>query len=313
METVCQICSNKAGNHIFTAREMMLGFRDEFEYFACSQCGCLQIGKIPTNLSRYYPKEYYSFKRLEEGTGWIECLKNYFRRKLMEHFLGNSTLVGKILSMSYSNPFPWMKQRQIDFNSRILEVGSGNGKLLVTLSHYGFKKLTGIDLYIDESISYSCGVTIHKKRLEDLQDSFNFIMLHHSFEHMPEPLQVLMKLKALLRPAGKILIRIPILGFAWRKYGANWVQLDPPRHLFLHSVSSFQLLAGKAGFIVEEVEFDSNEFQFWGSEGYLKGIPLIYQKMDIRNSQIGDFRREAMHLNKIADGDSACFYLRKCE
>ena len=52
---ICKICSNYENNKEFKIREMMFGFRDEFTYFECSKCGCLQIAKIPKNVEKYYP------------------------------------------------------------------------------------------------------------------------------------------------------------------------------------------------------------------------------------------------------------------
>ncbi|MDO8971391.1 MAG: hypothetical protein Q7U74_11930, partial [Saprospiraceae bacterium] len=56
----CRICNNTQGNPTFTAREMMYGSREKFEYFQCAHCGCLQITAIPPDLSKYYPPGYYS-------------------------------------------------------------------------------------------------------------------------------------------------------------------------------------------------------------------------------------------------------------
>ncbi len=58
---ICTVCGNPNNNKPFTAREMMIGYGDEFEYFECANCGCLQISKTPNNLSKYYPTEYYSY------------------------------------------------------------------------------------------------------------------------------------------------------------------------------------------------------------------------------------------------------------
>ncbi len=71
--TVCEICNNSTGNKSYVVREMMFGFRDEFEYFECAECRCLQIKDIPVNISKYYPEEYYSFKlRSNSNPSWIE-------------------------------------------------------------------------------------------------------------------------------------------------------------------------------------------------------------------------------------------------
>jgi len=51
----CKICGNKENNTEYTAREMMFGFRDEFNYFQCNNCQCLQIESFPENISKYYP------------------------------------------------------------------------------------------------------------------------------------------------------------------------------------------------------------------------------------------------------------------
>ena len=60
----CRIC-HESSSKTYIAKEMMYGTRDEFEYFECENCGCLQISEIPTNLGDYYPSNYYSFKRLD--------------------------------------------------------------------------------------------------------------------------------------------------------------------------------------------------------------------------------------------------------
>ena len=80
-----------------------------------------------------------------------------------------------------------------------------------------------------------------------------------------------------------------------------------------------KMLSRKAGFQIFDMEFDSTEFQFWGSEQYLKDIPLFSEKSYLVNKetsifsqdQIADFNKEAEILNKEGDGDSACFYLVK--
>ena len=40
---ICKICGSKGDFESFLVREMMQNKRDEFEYFECEKCGCLQI------------------------------------------------------------------------------------------------------------------------------------------------------------------------------------------------------------------------------------------------------------------------------
>jgi len=60
--TTCRVCEATAQGRTHIAREMMYGFRDEFEYYECPVCGCLQIQQVPSDLSKYYPRDYYSFR-----------------------------------------------------------------------------------------------------------------------------------------------------------------------------------------------------------------------------------------------------------
>jgi len=63
---ICKICNNSENNKEFRVKEMMFGVGDQFTYFECSKCGCLQIAEILKNMGKYYPANYYSFKK-EEG------------------------------------------------------------------------------------------------------------------------------------------------------------------------------------------------------------------------------------------------------
>ncbi len=54
----CRICGNSRDNPCHVFRERMYGLGDEYPYFECSLCGCLQIGQIPEDLSRAYPSGY---------------------------------------------------------------------------------------------------------------------------------------------------------------------------------------------------------------------------------------------------------------
>ena len=177
-----------------------------------------------------------------------------------------------------------------------------------------------VDPFINESIHYAPGFDVLRQELSDTDGEFDLIMLHHTFEHMPEPASVLQHIYRLLRPRRYALIRIPVASsLAYRLYGRHWVQLDAPRHLFLHSVESVRLVAERAGFQVADVVFDSSEFQFWGSEQYANDVPLKdgrsyavnADKSMFDESQIREFRQRASELNVSGEGDSACFYLYK--
>jgi predicted SAM-dependent methyltransferase len=138
-------------------------------------------------------------------------------------------------------------------------------------------------------------------------------MLHHSFEHVDNPHAVLKHLNKLLCLEGELLIRIPVVdSFAWRKYGINWFQLDAPRHFFLHTIKSMALLAKDCGFVLKQVDYDSDQMQFLNSEKYCRDIALhTNMKNPLPHTFDKECTKQAKQLNKMRDGDQACFILKK--
>jgi len=311
MSDICKICNNSINNTLYIAKENMLGTGDSFEYMECSYCKCIQIVNIPLNISEYYPKTYYSYQKRNEISLLNSKIKLFLKKKLIEHYFNKFNVLGFLLSIKYKNPFPWLNERIKSTKSKILDVGCGSGELLLSMKSCGFDNISGADPYIEKHINYKCGLQIHKKDLKDLNEKYDLIMMHHSFEHMPSPLETLIDINNLLNNKGFLIIRVPVAScYAWRKYGINWVQLDPPRHFFLHTTNSIQYICKKSGFELVKVKYDSDHFQFTGSEKYLRSLTLN-EEYHFDRDLLKNFGKEAKRLNNICDGDSACFYLYK--
>ncbi|UCS94370.1 class I SAM-dependent methyltransferase [Echinicola marina] len=208
----------------------------------------------------------------------------------------------------------WLEELNLPFNSKIGDIGCGNGQLLYEWSMSGYTSLIGIDPFIANSKRINSQLRLLKKSIFDIDEKFDCLMMHHSFEHMEDPEKVLDKAFELLNSGGQLLIRIPLADKeAWRKFGADWVQLDAPRHIYLHSESSVRDLAESAGFILRKTVFDSTPFQFWGSELSKKGISYHKAKLDklFSKGQLDEYKKISLQLNKEGQGDQACFYFVK--
>lgn len=305
----CSVCGNQHNNGLFRAKELNLGLNDEFEYLECNKCGCLQLLNEPTDFSRYYPDDYYSFVT-PKTFKFKKLLRKYRILFLLHHF----TILGYLLSFKKSKPqyIDWFETIGIDLHSKILDVGCGVGNLLKDLSDVGFTNLTGIDPFVSSDLTYN-NVHIYKNEIFDIEDTFDLIMLNHSFEHMSYPEQALQKIFTLVKPGGYVLIRIPVASsFAWKHYKSNWVQLDAPRHIFLHTVQSMNLLADRTGFTIKNIIYDSTDYQFTGSELYQKGIPKEKRlSYSFSKNELKTFKEQAEELNKKCNGDQACFYLQR--
>lgn len=313
---ICRICGNQESNDRYTVREMMLGLRETFHYFQCRDCGCLQISEIPNDIQKYYPDEYHSFESVTKAN----FIKNYLRNKRNRYAVFEDSVVGKYLYKR--NPEPAIRSLgniDITKNSRILDVGCGSGKLLHSLKEMGFQNLQGVDPFNEEDI-IETNLKILKKTIHEVEGEWDLVMMHHSFEHVPDPFDVLQSIASLLKPSGTCLIRIPVVeSYAWENFKENWVQLDAPRHYYLHSPASLNLLTEKAGLAIKNTIYDSTSFQFWGSIQYEHDIPLNDERSYINNPEdslfskkdMEEFSQQADILNRAGKGDQAVFVLEK--
>lgn len=312
----CRICGETKNNKVFKAKEMMFGIGETFDYFQCSSCDCLQIRNIPENITKYYPQGYYSYFSSNNENIFVRVLKRI--RTLIGVFGGVriNTILGEVIPL----PLKVFSYLKVNKDMRIVDVGCGSGLLLKSLESIGFRRLQGIDPFIEESMIFNKNLKIEKISIDEMSGEKDIIMFHHSFEHIEDQRSTLNKVHQALSDKGVCVIRIPtVTSYAWLHYGVNWVQLDAPRHFYLHSLKSMEALASQVGMRVEKVIYDSTDFQFWGSELYAQDTPLLkknksainvrdefFSKKDIRY-----FSKHAKELNINNKGDQAIFILRK--
>lgn len=296
---------------------MMFGYKDVFQYVQCSQCHCLQITSVPQNISKYYPDKYYSYQPRPYRNRiykFLSLLRNMYA-------LYDRGFVGKLLYVKHPNKsLRSLSLVVVHKDTSILDVGCGAGGLLCSLRELGFRNLLGVDPFNARDIEYANGLKILRKEIHGIRDRWDIVMFHHSFEHIPDPGNTLQTVSRLLAPDGHCIIRIPISSsYAWKHYEVNWVQLDAPRHFYLHSVESMHIVADQAGLDLYKVVYDSTSFQFWGSEQYINDIPLLDSHSYAQNprksmfsrQEIYAFDKRAKELNETKQGDQAVFYLRK--
>ena len=266
----CRICGVSGEYLSWRIKEMMIPTRDEFEYFCCHNCNCLQILDMPDNMDAYYKHDYYSYKEP---------------------------------SLTY------VPEGAITKPHMVLDVGCGAGNWLCALPTQGYVYLYGCDPYIENDLRYDNGVIIQKSTIHEIDGSFDFIRFSHSFEHMADPHNVMQSIKRLLKPAGRCNISIPVFpNIAFTVYGPFWYQADAPRHFFLHSRESVLYLAGLTGLSVCSIKYNSNHSQFIRSRLYQLDIPfckhtpeVIYNEFTRQDIENMNIMAEMANENSLGD------------
>jgi SAM-dependent methyltransferase len=320
----CRFCGNEEHNQVYQVREMMLGLRDQFDYFQCAACGCLQIAAIPADITPYYPPDYFGQGRASRFPIPHWAFTMFDRHEIRQALTPGAAEAGEapadpasaLARLALARYLPGI---EADLGLRILDVGCGDGGFVRSLAALGFTALVGIDPYLPQSAEMSESVQLRRTTLDDLAAEregpvFDLIMFHHVFEHLPDPAKTLAAAARLLAPDGLCLLRLPIVpSAAWEQYGVDWVQIDAPRHFFVHSRQSLTHVAEQAGLRLRRHFCDSISFQFVGSELYRRDIPLGSARPDrlFSAETLRAYAVEAIRLNQIGRGDQAAFYLVK--
>ena len=273
----CRLCGSEAEHRLYYVKEMFFGTGQEFAYFECEACQCIQILDVPENLGEFYGKDYYSF---------------------------SGQTIGK----------PAVSEKK---ETKILDVGCGSGKWLVEKYEQGHVHLFGCDPFIEKDIFYEPCIHIKKGTIHEMEGTFDLIRLSDSFEHMEDPYETLVTIRRLLSDAGMCLISIPVYpNAAFDIFHEYWYEWDAPRHLFLHSVKSMEYLCRKAGLRIENIHFNSRDLQFISSLLYQQGIPYLEQEENVIRSrfspeELNQFAGLTSELNQKGYGDHAVFVIVK--
>jgi SAM-dependent methyltransferase len=301
----------------------MFGTGEWFAYGECAACATLNLLDVPDDFAPYYPPDYLSMT-VDPG-----ALHPVARRVVRT--TARSVLRGRGVVRGASAAVPVRQVRTLvtilDSVARapgapartVLDVGSGSGMVPLAVSLAGDVDVLGIDPFAPGDVRLDAHAELRAIALDDVRGRVDLVMFHHSLEHVPQPLEALRSAVRLLEPGGTILVRVPTSSsLAWREYGTDWIQLDPPRHVWLPSRAGLAALAARAGLEIVGTHDDSNDFQFWGSEQARRGIVLTDPRsryVHARGStftarEIRRYRRRARALNRLSDGDQTVVYLR---
>lgn len=202
---------------------------ERFEVLGCSRCGLAYTWPRPEDMARYYPSDsYYAYSAERDSA--VQRARLWLIRS-----------------------FPYREIARMP-RGRLLDVGCGVGTLAASFHRHGWQ-VAGVEpspeacrVAAGEGVEVHCGV-IENAPWEG--GSFDAVIFNHSFEHVPDPLGSLKRAHGLLRPGGLLGLTVPnFANWQRRRFGADWFQLDLPRHLQHFEPSSLAYVARRAGFDV---------------------------------------------------------------
>jgi SAM-dependent methyltransferase len=228
-------CGSSGEGDVTVALEDRYGL--PFSQILCGNCGVIRSGKtFPADvIGDFYDVEYRPLYSGSKTAG-----QAFFEDQYQTGLRFVRTLLAKLAS---------------DRRGSVLEIGCGAGGILKALQDSGWGPVTGIDLGGDYlEFGRKAGLNLLQGDYRSLisPGSQQLVVLSHVLEHLPDPLQVLREVKALIRPGGYVLIEVPGILNLHRQYafvshyfqGAHIYNFTLDHLAFMLKACGFELVEG---------------------------------------------------------------------
>ena len=198
-----------------------------FDNFICKNCGLVCRDKTKKVIPGQYVEECYGLKGEDEVAKYFEHIKARSKNKINIEFI----------------------KRHLKPGTRCLEIGSGFGLMQKDIADLGYS-VKGVEPATSgRYAAKKLGLPVFEGALDDFLaqaggEKFDFILMHHVFEHFEDPAAVLEGLDKILASGGLLYIEVPnILNFDRRPddFFDFW-------HYYNYSPKTLQKMLYKGGF-----------------------------------------------------------------
>lgn len=225
----------EAGDHLFRTTD------ERFQVVECAACRLLRLAPRPTpsQLWRYYPREYWFVPGTDAGARLVESYRRFVLRdhvRFVEKALAHSEATGIVL-----------------------DVGCGGGLFLRLLKERGYR-VVGLEFSLAAAgiaweyngVPALCG-SLSKAPLP--AGSCAVITMFHVLEHLYEPADYLRAARSLLHDDGRLIVQVPnAASWQFLLFGEHWRGLEVPRHLYNFRAGDLEVLLDRCGFEVVRVK-----------------------------------------------------------
>jgi SAM-dependent methyltransferase len=273
-KVLCDLCRSNDSEVIVRQRDLLLNVtEDEFSIVRCRGCGLVYLNPRPDQnlLGSYYPPVYYPPVSRKERSSLQRRAKKastQIKRWVLEDYYGypspRPTAWWRPLRKMLLWPDKTLRELKGRYplswrgEGKVLDIGCGAGGNLKTLQDQGWEPY-GIEIS-KVAAAHALELTkgqIHAGTVESApfpNDSFDLVLMSHSLEHLPSPIDALRRIYRLLKDDGLLVISVPnVHSWEFKLFGRWWFPLDPPRHFYHFDPNSLSSALARAGFSTERV------------------------------------------------------------
>ncbi|WP_165106533.1 class I SAM-dependent methyltransferase [Limisphaera ngatamarikiensis] len=266
----CWMCG-RAGRVLYEGLpDRSFGAPGRWGFLRCEgpECGLVWLNPqpVPEDLAAAYTG-YYTHAQPAPGPGWLRGLWEAAQRAYLSRRwgypagpAGRMGRVGLVLLSGLARLHPGGAD-ELDAAAmylsapagpaRLLDVGCGSGVHLARMQQLGWT-VEGVEVDAEAvEAARARGIPVRLGTLESQgypDGWFDAVYSAHVLEHVHDPLGLLRECARVLKPGGRLVLLTPnVESLGHRRFGSAWLNLDPPRHLFLFSPGTLRRLAERAG------------------------------------------------------------------
>lgn len=232
MTPPCDLCGEAKNKRELTGSDLRVGLSERFTLYKCRSCGLVSLQPQPTDaaLAPHYPDWLW-----ENDSAHV------------------SKFTPAIDILNGRHPHP----------GRLLDVGCGPGDFVLALGRLHWEA-SGIDIggaQVEAGLRRGAALSVCDDFTQFTSaERFDAITFNHVLEHVRSPRAYLQRARKLLKPGGTVIVSVPNYGSLSRRvFGAYWMHLDLPRHLFHFTPSTLSALLKSVGFTVVQRCFPDRE------------------------------------------------------
>jgi len=237
----CPLCGRKGRWLYRDLRDRLFDAPGAWNIRVCSDASCGLLWLDPAPVTEALPLLYRNyFTHTDKPAERTGVVRRIYRLALLLSGLACQRDGLRLMFLQHARP------------GRLLEVGCGDGERLAQFRDLGWE-VEGQELDgIAATRAQARGLKIHRGALTKLSLPENYcdaVVMNHVIEHVDDPAGLLRECRRILKPEGSLRIVTPnTASLGHRRFAANWLALDPPRHLILFSPHTLETIARDAGF-----------------------------------------------------------------
>ncbi|MBV1898679.1 MAG: class I SAM-dependent methyltransferase [Cycloclasticus sp.] len=269
----CPVCGErdrKALYHSLTDKVFFCA-PGKWAMYSCASCESAYLDPRPTAGSIGLAYKQY-FTHVREDISSLSLL-NKLKRRIETAYrnyrygcVGSSDFFGFISALIISL-YP-NGRRNMDLSMRhlnrvekgqvLLDFGCGNGDFLRRAREVGWE-VRGVDFdqkAVKQAREGGLDVRVGGVEvIDEFEEKFDVISLSHVLEHVHDSVGLLEHCFRKLKLGGYIWLETPNIGsFGHQYFGANWRDLDVPRHLVIFNLKSLRSVLKAVGFVDIEMQ-----------------------------------------------------------